>query len=552
MKKIFQWMCAAILVCGVMVITSCSSDSDDSWYSEPAIAMIVKNGDIDYWKQVEKAFKASCEEKGIEAYYYATSAESAYEEQQAAVAELRLMDNKNLKGIIFTPSYGPNGESAEADVAALAKERGIPVVILDSPVREGSPLASCPYFGTDNTAAGKQMASLVDASEVAVFAMKNSPGIERAKAFKELKPNAVVYEVGDKAVQEVQSVINQYDDFVFTNGNDLVDVLSMLKIKNKNVYTFDVYGEFLDELIEGSTFFKGIMAQNTFSMARMAVEAVLTETKEGEIVPTKFITQYNLDDLNVLPFLAFYDKKVPVIENLAELLEGKWMSAKLVNDPMLTEDKDVITFLSDTKAAVSYSKSTYNDEIPHHKWSDRRLYDMKILGNKVILQGSIDEDIRLVYELVIKSINDKEIVCRYKHGVYNNGEEEDYFENDVTLVKLDQDFRNAVSGTWEGNFGTSEAPELWRWEFKEDGTYVFSMKSGGEWQPVSDEFSEYFVDGKLLCVRWKNNGSGTQEEREWWEIVSIDDNKMTWYLHAIDDNGNPYSKSVVLTKVVEE
>ena len=547
--KFFQWMMAAILVCGLGVFTSCSSDSDDSGYSEPAIAMIVKNGKIDYWKQVEKAFKASCEEKGIEAYYYSTSAESAYEEQQAAVAELRLMDNKGLKGIIFTPSYGPNGESAEADVAALAKERGIPVVILDSPVREGSPLASCPYFGTDNTVAGKYMASLVDADEVAVFAMKNSPGIERAKAFKELKPNAVVYEVSDKAVQEVQNVINQYDDFVFMNGNDLVDVLSMLKVKNKNVYTFDVYGEFLDELIDGSTFFKGIMAQNTFSMAGKAVEAVLTETKKSEIVPTTFITQYNLQDLNVQPFLAFYDKKVPVIENLAELLEGKWVSAKLVNDPMLTEDKDVITFLSDTKAAVSYSKTNYNDEISRHKWSDRHLYDMKILGNKVILQGSIDEDIRLVYELVIKSINDKEIVCRYKHGVYNNGEEEDYFENDVTLVKLDQDFRNAVSGTWEGNFGTSEAPELWRWEFKNDGTYAFSLKSGETWLPVNDEFSEYFVDGKLLCVRWKNSGLGAQEEREWWEIVSINGNKMLWYLYVQDDSGNPYSKNVELTRV---
>ena len=75
------------------------------------------------------------------------------------------------------------------------------------------------------------------------------------------------------------------------------------------------------------------------------------------------------------------------------------------------------------------------------------------------------------------------------------------------------------------------------------------MKSGGEWQPVSDEFSEYFVDGKLLCVRWKNSGLGAQEEREWWEIVSINGNKMLWYLYDQDDSGNPYSKNVELTRV---
>ena len=45
------------------------------------------------------------------------------------ILEVSPLDNKKLKGIIFTPSYGLNGESAEADVAALAKELGIPVVI---------------------------------------------------------------------------------------------------------------------------------------------------------------------------------------------------------------------------------------------------------------------------------------------------------------------------------------------------------------------------------------------------------------------------------------
>ena len=45
------------------------------------------------------------------------------------ILEVSPLDNKKLKGIIFTPSYGLNGESAEAEVAALAKELGIPVVI---------------------------------------------------------------------------------------------------------------------------------------------------------------------------------------------------------------------------------------------------------------------------------------------------------------------------------------------------------------------------------------------------------------------------------------
>lgn len=304
-------MMAATLICGAMVFTACSIDDNpvDGETGASGIAMIVKNGQVDYWRQIETAFRDVCQEKDLEAYYYATSAETAYEEQLAAVAELRQLGNKKLKGIIFTPSYGPNGESAEAEVAALAKERGIPVIILDSPVSASSPLASCPYFGTDNTAAGQAMAEKVTANKVAVFAMTNSPGIERAEAFKALKPNAVVYQVGDKANEEVQAVLDEYNDFVFFNGNDLVDAIPMLTDAGKSVYTFDVYGEFLDELLNYSDMLKGIMAQNTFEMARKAVEAVIANAKESEMVPTFYITQSNLRDADVQPFLKFYYKK---------------------------------------------------------------------------------------------------------------------------------------------------------------------------------------------------------------------------------------------------
>ena len=317
MKRLFQWVMTATLICGATLLTACFGSNDNpvdnvpSTPSTSGIAMIVKSGKIDYFRQIETAFRGICQEKGLEAYYYSTSAETAYQEQVAAVAELRNLSGTTLKGIIFAPSYGPNGESAEAEVAALAKERGIPVVILDSPVKATSPLASYPYFGTDNTVAGQAMAEKVTADKMAVFATKNSPGIERAEAFKKLKPNAVIYEVGDKATEEVKAVVNEYNDFVFFNGNALVDDLPTLKAPGKRVYTFDVYGEFLDELIAYSPYLKGVMAQNTFSMARKAVEAVLANATQGEMVPTFYITEDNLNDPAVKPFLEFYNKQVP-------------------------------------------------------------------------------------------------------------------------------------------------------------------------------------------------------------------------------------------------
>ena len=307
-NKRILWMMAAILICGASVFTACSKDdsSVDATTGASSIAMIVKNGEIDYFRQMETAFNSICKEKDYVGYYYSTSSETAYEEQLSAVAELRKQDLSKLRGIVFVPSYGANGESAEAEVAVLAKELGIPVVIVDSPVKAGSPLASSPYFGTDNTAAGEAMAEKVTADRVAVFAMINSPGIERAEAFKALKPNAVVYQVADKCNDEVQAVLDDFDDFVFFNGNDLVDALPMLKAAGKRVYTFDAYGEFLDELIAASPCLRGVMAQNTFGMARKAVEAILSNAKKGEMVPTFYITKDNVNSSDVQPFLEFY------------------------------------------------------------------------------------------------------------------------------------------------------------------------------------------------------------------------------------------------------
>ena len=305
MKRFMLWVMAAILICGSMVFSSCSNDDNPT--STKGIVLLAKRGDIDYFRQIEKAFRDACREKGLKAYYYCTTADKAYEDQLAAMEEVKKL-GKQVKGIIYTPCYGVNGESAEDEVAAFAKEQGIPVVIIDSEVSHTSPLAGCPYFGTNNTDAGLDLALAVDEEEIAAFAMETSPGVERAEAFKTLKPDTEINTVGEDASSEVEAAIVDFDNFVFFNGNLLVDNLSLLKENEKTIYAFDVCEEFLDELIAGSSYLKGIMAQNTFSMAKKAVEAVINNANKGEKIPTFYITKDNLDDPNVQPFLKFYGK----------------------------------------------------------------------------------------------------------------------------------------------------------------------------------------------------------------------------------------------------
>ena len=302
MKKLF-W----ILPVALFAFTACNTEGPDS---EPAgIAMILKNNSLDYWQQIESTFRSVCEEKGLKAYCSSMSSNTTYTEQIAAVQELRKLKKNALKGIIFTPCYGPNGENAEAEVADLAKERGIPVIILDTHVKTTGPLASCPFIGTDNAGSGKDLAEKIMSGSVVAFAKANTPGAERGEAFKTIKPATKLVIVSEPATSKVISELDDYDDFVFFNGSMLADVFPTLKAAGKSVYTFDIYEEFLDELMQGDNCIKGIMAQNTFVMARKAVEAVLTNAREGELVPTFYITSSNLSDPDVQPFLRYYNKK---------------------------------------------------------------------------------------------------------------------------------------------------------------------------------------------------------------------------------------------------
>ena len=544
-KKIFQWALAAILICGASVFTACSSNDDNpAEGGTPGIAMIVKSGQIDYWRQIETAFRGICQEKGLEAYYYATTSDNAYQEQASAVKELRKLGSKALKAIVFAPCYGVNGESAEAEVAALAKERGIPVVILDSPAKAAA-LASCPYFGTDNTAAGKALAEKVAADKVAVFAMTPGPGIERAEAFKALKPAATVYPVGDNAVSEVQAVLSEFDDFVFFNGSPLLDVLPMLKAAGKRVYTFDAYSEFIDELASDGACLQGIMAQNTFGMARKAVDAVLANAKQGEMVPTFYITEDNLDDANVKPFLEFYN--IPAaIDNLGEKILGKWIETEVEGRPALTNEKAVTTFVSATKALFSSSLPDYTEK--QAKWSDRREYAVKITGNKVSLTGHPESDptITLIEDFFISSVTATEIVCRHRHTTIRGGQGDVSFnEQNVRLTKADIDYRQDVIGTWEG-----KNSEGWneRWEIKADGTYVYSRKVGdGDWELMVDIFNQYVVDGYMFYARWKNDTEG--EQRQWWEIESIQNGVMKWKSLRQNADGTTFTATVEMEKI---
>lgn len=97
------------------------------------------------------------------------------------------------------------------------------------------------------------------------------------------------------------------------------------------------------------------------------------------------------------------DDNPVIIDNLAEKLIGKWMISDIDGEPALTNEKEVITFVSPTKAYISRSRSRSREmdnetrpskpeNLPDAKpdskhgnrgWKNYDEYDVTIEGNTV-------------------------------------------------------------------------------------------------------------------------------------------------------------------------
>ena len=232
---------------------------------------------------------------------------------------------------------------------------------------------------------------------------------------------------------------------------------------------------------------------------------------------------------------------------LAENLIGKWMVDGLDGQPCPTNMKAVITFLSPTKAYGSLS-DFYSDS-----WNSHASAEVVIDGNNVTLTAFENEHTIHITVTDIYSITDKDMRLKSDWKVYINGEKviDEVYDNEH-YVRINDDYEKDIIGTWEGKVTSAEDDhtdgELHRWEYRADGTFIYYNKVGDEWVNNNDVLAEYFVDGILLCTRWKNTAD-SKEQREWWEIESIKDGVMKWTALRMRDNGTTYTATFQMTKV---
>jgi hypothetical protein len=239
--------------------------------------------------------------------------------------------------------------------------------------------------------------------------------------------------------------------------------------------------------------------------------------------------------------------KANPIDNLTQKLQGKWVLSESEEVPLPTDDKLVYTFLSATKAVSSCSREGV--------WSPKLEHSVEMDGNTVLLTSHPEEGVTLINRLYVGSITATEMDASWQRTVIRDGKVTEVSKPQyLTSKKVEADFSQSILGLWEGQITSGQNPyddgKKHRWEYKSNGTFVYYNQADGQWVPEGGSLSEFFVDGNLLCTRWKVPGNEA-EYREWWEIKSLENGTMIWTAFRKKADGSTQTESFTLTKVEE-
>lgn len=134
----------------VLVAFGCKSESDTAGEAAPVkkIAVIAKSTVNAFWKAVEAGAREAAAAEGVEIIWTGPDAETNHTQQASMVDN---MVNRGIAGIVLAPT---NVDALVRPVES-AVARGVPVIIIDSPVNTTKPIS---IIATDNYAAGRQAA----------------------------------------------------------------------------------------------------------------------------------------------------------------------------------------------------------------------------------------------------------------------------------------------------------------------------------------------------------------------------------------------------------
>jgi hypothetical protein len=229
---------------------------------------------------------------------------------------------------------------------------------------------------------------------------------------------------------------------------------------------------------------------------------------------------------------------------------GKWILAETDGKQALTNRKVVTDIVSTKKLRQSLSYTDRNE------WLDGEEFNLTLKDN--LLSWTVKNDFsERVFTHEVVAITDNDMYTYLSSNMIEDGKKQPsvFSPKAVHFTRVTEDYSEDILGIWEGKITSEKSDyddrEEHRWEFKKDGTFLFYSKEKGKWKVSDDAYADYFVEGPLLCTRWKNNGKNQQEYREWWEIETLKKGSMKWTGLRADEDGSTYTATFEMKKVEE-
>ena len=237
-------------------------------------------------------------------------------------------------------------------------------------------------------------------------------------------------------------------------------------------------------------------------------------------------------------------------DNLSEKLIGKWLTTEHNGLPCITNMKVAHTFVKEGSGLKMYNSLSMFES---NWWSFREEMDVTIDGNKLVAKDA--QGIVVTY-MEVTSISENRLEFITSTTWTEGDSTASVGPRLESFVRVNADYSSTILGTWEGRSTGQDGSEFddgenHRWEYRSDGTFTYYEKINDQWQAKDDEFAHYFIDGNLLCTRWKNSGQDQEEHREWWEIVSIENNVMKWTALRFRNDGSSYTATFQMERISE-
>jgi ribose transport system substrate-binding protein len=290
------------------------------------IAVIPKNTTHVFWKAIEAGAREGAKEACVEMVWKGSLKEDHLARQVQIVEQFI---SEGVGGIVLAPI----DDIALKRPVAVAMQKGIPVVIMDSPLK-GEPIKD--FVSTVSTnnhrggeMAGEQLAKLLDGKgKVVLFRFKRGSAsaslreagfLEAIKKFPGIHVIAEDRYSGTTALEAQSVALDMLDELKEADGifcptePSTFGMLSALKLNNlvgsKALVGFDASQGLMEGLRKGEI--RALVAQNPKKMGREAVKVLVAKMK-GETVPlfidtgAAVITKENLDAPEIQALLACF------------------------------------------------------------------------------------------------------------------------------------------------------------------------------------------------------------------------------------------------------